>query len=342
MTPEAQVLLYKPSKEESLAIAKVEQTVEQALIDTTPEDGTVAVLLENAFITEKEVSDVEYLSNRGIAPSRAYLFGYKIGSPTNIESMARFIQTPSMSSLDTHSLISQLGESEEDETYNLLFRLDRLHEQYRNNEGVSRLQLLFESNASVSSNDEVDEWVEDNARIFTLLEEGNFESALTLFKKRVFIEANNATYRQEGVANKVKNYLEATENAKVIIAFRTAHSGIQHGLQRQNISVQKQFLDKSDKEKFQFDPQTAAIRKVIFKGYDTLSDTEWYQAMLGDFVYTFVRGMNKQLDLNNSDQGMIDFSVSKARSFYSAEDIETFRIKLIETNIVAAIMGKEE
>ena len=97
------------------------------------------------------------------------------------------------------------------------------------------------------------------------------------------------------------------------------------------------FLDQDTTTDYYFDPGSAAIRKLMNRGLNSLSEIEWYRGLIGDTIDKILSAISRELGQDLDDQYMLKIAHKTAMKLETLEDIENLRKKIINTDIVSAL-----
>lgn len=318
------------------AIQNLEKSTEriEEVLDQT--SGKVYVFLEDTYLPTSTATNIEQLIDRGVRPSLAYYIGDSILATIPETSEAVDILRRGSYQIDNAAMKSFIKDLEDEYKEAELIALDSIFLKYRpRNTKTSRMGVLFESTAD-QTKDFNEPFQENEAEIYKLMHDGNLSAAMELFQRNVRYMAGISLIREELVAEKVMNYLGEDVSA-IFIRFGTNHTGIYHRLRKMGLdNVSRVFLDQDDTIDFHFDPGAAAIRKIMNKGFDALSEIEWYRALIGETTLHLLKAISREVGQEVKDQYAIQVAHNTARTIDTMQEIEELRSRIKRDGIVMA------
>lgn len=328
-------LLNKPSVLESTG--RVDEIISQT-------SGKVFVLLEGPT-TICQATTLERRVKNGILPSLAYIFIDKGFASSRLEELLRELTIKIKTNrhpYDPELMTNVIGD--DFRTAELTY-LDSLFLKYMNNEGRSRLGVLIEATA-----DEVEIDVElfnnHDARIFQLSMEGYFQDAISLLKKDSQKMASDSLIREDIISNQIIEHIGPGVSA-IVARFGSNHTGIYHRLRKLGLNnLSRVFLDQGKENRsYYFEPMSVAIRKIMNRGVGSLSELDWYKALIGHAVLrvlfeSLIPEVEDYDELSSLHQGLVLAAHKFSAIIETYKDVEEIRekgIKPIITEIVGAI-----
>lgn len=167
--------------------------------------------------------------------------------------------------------------------------LDRISERF-----PGRLVLVLESasDEEMAQREENEERTEEErTEVGRLIYEGKFEEALELYKELSVREIDDFRGRESNVVKAMKNVIGEDDVVACVVAFGSAHTTMAHVLRKGGHNVIWGYDEKVVDDTYWHDPSAALIRKLVSSGKDSVSEIEWFRAMLGEKVYSYVRAI---------------------------------------------------
>jgi hypothetical protein len=270
--------------------------------------GKVNVLFEDAYRQDLGDNDEEWM-NLGVRPTTAVLLSKVPATKSKAEQYTRM----SLSKVYARRAFGNQS-SYADE----LIALDDLYLKYLDQQGQPRLRVFFEPFSSSDREDRMDKFVSKKRDIQHHLQAGDFESAVNLFMENAEWLAKDAELREKLVVKKITDKLD---KEPFLVKFGTSHTGIVHLLREMGIAIQMVFPDKNGST-YLFDPESAVIRKVRFRGLKSVSEIEWYKAMLGDCFLTMLSNIVKKSDQKLTEHQMIGVAHQIASQIHTMKQIK--------------------
>lgn len=322
-SPTIEVHLAPHGEQDKKYVLDSNSRIEKALQETS---GKVVVLLESPYVHSWEAKNFEILTDLGVRPLIAIGF-VTLANPRELGGLLSRLR------LDDEVAYEIANVSLEDSWVNLLAPLDKMWAKYRDGNGNSRLKLIFESSDTPLTFESGD-YVDTQEEVSELVKSGDFAQALEIFKRNVRRLAESSKSREEDIVGTIVNYPDAEA---IFIRFGAAHSGIYHMLKRMKLNASLIQFDKDSlSHSYHYAPESAAARKVMFMGFDSINDLEWYQAMLKSFMLGIVYRLDEMKSIGMTEQEMIAF-VSSVSAFETLDEVEAFRRKVQAKGIVAAL-----
>lgn len=88
---------------------------------------------------------------------------------------------------------------------------------------------------------------------------------------------------------------------------------------------------------FYFDPTSAAIRKVMAFSFVSVSEIEWYRAMIGEYMHLMLRAINTMENMNWTDQYMVATAINGAQNIKTLSDVEKIQQLAKVNGIISAL-----
>lgn len=308
------------------------------ILDLT--SGKVYVLLEG-LATARESEIFENRTESGILPNLAYLFMDKTDKNFSSNKGERFLKELTFKiqtgqhPYDAERISRMLGD---DFRSVELAYLDSLFLKYMDKKDRSRLGVLIEGTADDVEID-LEALKEDDKEIFKQSMDGNFNTALDLFKKDTQKTASDSLIRENMITNQITDHIKNGVSA-IIARFGSNHTGIYHRLSRQGINnLSRVFIDNKDKKnQYYFEPMSVVIRKIMNQGAGSLSELDWYRGLIGHTVFQFLYeyfmpGVEDCEDTELLYQDLILASFKFSAMIENYQDVEEIRVKGIESTI---------
>lgn len=126
---------------------------------------------------------------------------------------------------------------------------------------------------------------------FTELElqmfKGDFDRALPFFKSSRAYLANNSLVREKRIVQDIEAILGKKDTLAVIGTLGSVHTGVHQTLRKHGYNSRYEFLE-SELGQYIYDPGSGILRKYMIKGKETITDLQWYQAMIGSAIYNYL------------------------------------------------------
>jgi hypothetical protein len=282
--------------------------------------GKVLIVLEGVNMPEQTAQHITSLIDYGVLPSIAYLMGQ---FPPEAVEMYRDIK---FTQKDAENIFGK-----PDQSSNRLRTLDKL-EHFKDEEGKPRFKILLEGNYDEDEPDlyRGDDYHDARESILEALDQGNIEDGVEQYKTHVKRWARHISVREKKVVEKISDNMDGIDG--LIINFGAAHTRIQHLLDDKDIPVKKIYIEDGIHSSHWYNPEAAAVRKVMMVGEDSLTDLEWKQSLYGEVIlllFQNLRDVEKAPFLEGyTDQDLLVQVRNGLAKINSDKDMENFETDL--------------
>lgn len=312
------------SDEGSYTLSQLDAAIERQLRKTK---GAVVVLVESGDTPTAQAKLIERLVEGGLPPSQGYGISKFMGKN---DRMPRWEEPQDM------EVIRKTFEEFSLFSYKEMTILDKYVARDR------RVRVLWEDRPQDTFTKElsqIDSTEEALIAAIADIEQGNFDSGLTPFKRHVETFAKDIKARDVRLAERV-DIVGQDAAVESFVGFRgSAHSQFTDLLEKEGYAVTATFLDKTEGGVDQLDsPFFKAVKQKVVSPDKDLSEIEWYRAMVGEVIAGHAGGLIQFMGQESDEQTAINLGNKCLSRLSDMKSIRKFERKVKQYGFLGAML----
>ncbi len=283
--------------------------------------GTVLAVIEDTYRPLAVANYIHWTVSDDLQPSLGYAFA------CHIEDQGKMVESMEELSAYREKLLKEADLHYREQ----LQILDQLFLRYRGRLGVLWEGTPEENLAEEFKNDSGHKIRAKEA--LQLVDRGNFDEALLLFKKAIISPRDSSEARERRITERILEATKSNNIAGVVGSFGAVHTPIVHSLRSLGFVTTMFFPAKPERQAYIYDPSSIITRALRFFPEREIAELIWFKIMIGDYLYALL--MSKDGSQNVNVKRFVYETLSRLPNL---ESIRNFQGKVQEKGFIKACL----